>query len=307
MDRRRLAAKFSWVRTKLPNGAQAKSLYGRGWHGAPIYGASQAETFCNWRFSLSGQTNSVSPTFFCLTKRLRCGINAVLVVSVPAPGFSIYISGGAARMFEEISPAPGFAGLSALVSGEDRVGPTTGVGAHPINLDPVRPSDEPSLYQTFASTRAEEMALTGWNAEQQETFLRMQYDAQRRSYLMQLPDAKYWVIRCDGSAAGRLIIDRTAKQIHVVDIALLPEFRKRGIGSTLMEAIIKEASQAAKTVRLHVERFNPALRWYERLGFSVVNSGPIYLEMVWRAAQPDVQEPDVQESGVGVAYADSSD
>ena len=147
------------------------------------------------------------------------------------------------------------------------------------------------------------MALTGWNAEQQETFLRMQYEAQRRSYLMQLPEAEYWVVRCDGSAVGRLIINGTAEEIHVVDIALLPEFRRRGIGSTLMEAIIRDASQAGKTVRLHVERFNPALRWYERLGFTVVNSGPIYLEMVWRTAQPDVQEPSLG----GVAYAGSSD
>lgn len=146
------------------------------------------------------------------------------------------------------------------------------------------------------------MALTGWNAEQQEAFLRMQYDAQRRSYRMQLPDAEYSVVRCNGSAAGRLIIDHTAQEIHVVDIALLPEFRKRGIGSSLMTAIMKEAAQNGKTVRLHVERFNPALRWYERLGFGVVNSGPIYLEMVWRAAQPDVQQ-----SCLGVAYADSSD
>jgi ribosomal protein S18 acetylase RimI-like enzyme len=181
--------------------------------------------------------------------------------------------------------------------------PLTGEeGVSTIRLDRVQPSDEAFLYQTFVSTRTGEMALTGWNAEQQEAFLRMQYEAQRRSYGMQLPDAEYSVIRCDGSAAGRLILDRTAEEIHVVDIALLPEFRKRGIGSSLMTAIMKEAAQAGKTVRLHVERFNPALRWYERLGFGVVNSGPIYLEMVWRAAQADVQE-----SRLGVAYADSSD
>lgn len=179
---------------------------------------------------------------------------------------------------------------------------TDAVGVSTIRLDRVQPSDEPFLYQTFASTRVDEIALTGWNAEQQEAFLRMQYDAQRRSYRMQLPDAEYSVVRCNGSAAGRLIIDRTAQEIHVVDIALLPEFRKRGIGSSLMTAIMKEAAQNGKTVRLHVERFNPALRWYERLGFGVVNSGPIYLEMVWRAAQPDVQQ-----SCLGVAYADSSD
>ena len=193
--------------------------------------------------------------------------------------------------------------LSLVPATEARDRPTSGIGVRAITIDPVLACDEPFLYRTFASTRAEEMALTGWNAEQQETFLRMQYEAQRRSYLMQLPEAKYWVIRCDGSAVGRLIINGTAGEIHVVDIALLPEFRKRGIGSTLMEAIIRDASQAGKTVRLHVERFNPALRWYERLGFTVVNSGPIYLEMVWRAPQADVQEPSLG----GVAYAGSSD
>ena len=49
-----------------------------------------------------------------------------------------------------------------------------------------------------------------------------------------------------------------------------------------MKAIMSEAAEGAKTVRLHVERFNPALRWYERLGFEAVSSGPIYLELVWR-------------------------
>jgi ribosomal protein S18 acetylase RimI-like enzyme len=193
--------------------------------------------------------------------------------------------------------------LSSVRATEARDRLTPDVSVRTITLDPVLASDEPFLYQTFASTRADEMSLTGWNAEQKETFLRMQYEAQRRSYQMQIPEAKYWVIHCDGSAVGRLIIDRTAEEIHVVDIALLPEFRKRGIGSALMEAIMKEASQAGKTVRLHVERFNPALRWYERLGFGVVSSGPIYLEMVWRAPQADVQEPSLG----GVAYAGSSD
>jgi ribosomal protein S18 acetylase RimI-like enzyme len=172
----------------------------------------------------------------------------------------------------------------------------TDVSAVKIRLVPVRASDEDVLYQTFASTRTDEMALTGWNAEQQEAFLRMQYDAQRRSYLMQIPGAEYFVIRCGESAAGRLIVERTAQRIHIVDIALLPEFRARKIGSTLMAAIMGEASQGAKAVSLHVERFNPALRWYERLGFNVVESGPIYLEMVWRPNSEAPVEPRVSGS-----------
>jgi ribosomal protein S18 acetylase RimI-like enzyme len=191
-------------------------------------------------------------------------------------------------MFERKYLVPNLDGRSLTVTtqAEDRL--SSSVTSPLIRLDPVSPADEPFLYQTFASTRSDEMALTGWNAQQQELFLRMQYEAQRSSYLMQMPDAQYWIIRRDEIAAGRLILHRTSEKIYVVDIALIPEFRGLGIGSDLMEAIIHEASLAGRSVGLHVERFNPALRWYERLGFTVIGSGPIYLEMVWR---PQSQTP----------------
>jgi len=219
-------------------------------------------------------------------------------------------------MFEEKS-------LAASLDGRCSDIPAAAEGRHScagsgrrITLDPALSSDETFLYQTFASTRADEMALTGWNAAQQEAFLRMQYEAQRSSYRMQMPGAEYWVIRSDEIAAGRLILNRTPEEIHVVDIALLPQFRGLGIGGTLMRAIMKDAAQAAEAVTLHVERFNPALRWYERLGFSVVSSGPIYLEMVWRlgsqTAGSDDGKGSESEAGTGavetgVACGDSSD
>ncbi len=174
------------------------------------------------------------------------------------------------------------AGLS-LATGEDQGQADIAISESAAYLDAVIPSDEPFLYQVYASTRADEMALTGWNPEQQQIFLRMQYEAQRRSYQMEFPNAEYSVIRRAGIALGRLIINRTAEEIEVMDIALLPEFRRLGIGSWLMADILAEASLAGKNVRLHVERFNPALRWYERLGFREVNSGPIYLELIYHS------------------------
>jgi ribosomal protein S18 acetylase RimI-like enzyme len=152
-----------------------------------------------------------------------------------------------------------------------------------ITLDGISPADEDLLYRAFAATRAAEMALTGWHADQQETFLRMQYDMQRRAYRLQVPNAEYWVIRCDGTRAGRLILNRTSEDVHIVDIGLLPEFQGLGIGSALMAAILEEATQTARSVTLQVERFNPALQWYERLGFRAVGEGgPIYLDMIWK-------------------------
>jgi ribosomal protein S18 acetylase RimI-like enzyme len=195
-------------------------------------------------------------------------------------------------MLEETSFAPRLGPQKPAIFPTANPAATPVVASESITLDPVCSSDEAFLYQTYASTRAEEVALTGWSAEKQEEFLHMQYEAQSRSYLVQTPEAKYFVIRCDGIAAGRLIVERTADEIHVIDIALIPDFRRRGIGSALMRTMIQEAEQDAKAVRLFVEQFNPALRWYERLGFRVVSAGPIYFEMVWRPVQAKARAAD---------------
>ncbi|MGA8213799.1 MAG: GNAT family N-acetyltransferase [Candidatus Sulfotelmatobacter sp.] len=155
-------------------------------------------------------------------------------------------------------------------------------GEAPITLEPLTPDDEPFMFAVYSSTRTDELALTGWPASMQEHFLRMQFAAQTYSYRMQFPDAQYSVIHCNGAAAGRLIVNRTDEEIHVVDIAVITEHRGNKIGSRLMGRLLEEAKQAGKTVRLHVERVNPALRWYERLGFKPVSATDIYLEMVYR-------------------------
>jgi len=149
-------------------------------------------------------------------------------------------------------------------------------------LVPEKSEDEPFLYAIFATTRAEELALTQWSLEQKEQFLRMQFAAQRHSYETQFPDAERSIIVHNGAPSGRLFLDRTADELHIVDIALAPEFRNKGIGSAIMSRFKTEATASGKSIRLYVERFNPALRWYERLGFENTSSSEIYLEMIWR-------------------------
>ena len=67
----------------------------------------------------------------------------------------------------------------------------------------------------------------------------------------------------------------------IVDIAVLPEYRGAGIGSVLMSEILNESRQTGKPVRLHVEIFNPALAWYERLGFRTIENVSVYSLMEW--------------------------
>ncbi len=155
--------------------------------------------------------------------------------------------------------------------------------ASSLRLRPLEPDDEAFSYRVYTSTRAEEMAQVPWSAAQQEAFLRMQYDAQRQHYLREYPGATWQVIECDGEPAGRLIVDRSEAELLLMDIALLPGWRGRGIGTTLVTALQAEAGAAGKPMHLHVEFFNPAWRLYERLGFGVLECSGIYCELEWRA------------------------
>jgi ribosomal protein S18 acetylase RimI-like enzyme len=67
----------------------------------------------------------------------------------------------------------------------------------------------------------------------------------------------------------------------IVDIVLVPECCNRGIGTTLVRELQAEAQAASKPSRIHVERFNPALRLYERLGFRQAEDRGAYLFLEW--------------------------
>jgi ribosomal protein S18 acetylase RimI-like enzyme len=148
-----------------------------------------------------------------------------------------------------------------------------------ITLRPITVDDEAFLYQVYASTRQEEMALVPWNEAQKAAFLSMQFRAQRQDYQTNYPDAAFQVILRDGVPAGRLYVDRREREIAVIDISLLPEHRGAGIGSRLLRELLAEASRLGQPVTIHVEKFNPALRLYQRLGFSPIADTGIYLQM----------------------------
>lgn len=150
------------------------------------------------------------------------------------------------------------------------------------SLRPVAPDDEVFLFEVYASTRAEEMAVVPWNAEQKHAFLAMQFEAQTHSYQEQFPRADYNIILQDDVPVGRLIVDRGADRILLIDIALLAEHRNRGIGSKFITDLKSEAQKTGKPIRLHVENFNPAYRLYERLGFAKTDEEGFYSRLEWQ-------------------------
>ena len=146
-----------------------------------------------------------------------------------------------------------------------------------LALRPAEPEDEEFLYRVYAGTRTEELALVPWDQAQKEAFLRSQFDAQSRWYREHYARATYELILIDGKPAGRLYVHRGETEIRIVDIALLAEHRGTGVGTSLLHDLLAEAAASGRRVTIHVERFNPALRLYERLGFTVAEDKGAYV------------------------------
>jgi ribosomal protein S18 acetylase RimI-like enzyme len=94
----------------------------------------------------------------------------------------------------------------------------------------------------------------------------MQFEAQTRHYAAVFQAAEHSLITVGGESAGRLIVDRSDREIRIVDLALLPRFRRGGVGSGLVRGLFKEADVSGLPVRCHVEQSNDAMRFWERLG-----------------------------------------
>jgi ribosomal protein S18 acetylase RimI-like enzyme len=155
-----------------------------------------------------------------------------------------------------------------------------------ITLRPIGPDDMDLLLRVYGSTREEEMALViDWTAEQKAAFVRHQFEAQHAWYRDHYEGAQFDVILVDGAPAGRLYVHRRPAEIRLVDITLLPEFRQGGLGTSLLRDLLAEGEAAGKPVTIHVETFNPAMRLYERLGFSPIEERGPYRLMEWRPPQ----------------------
>jgi GNAT superfamily N-acetyltransferase len=152
-----------------------------------------------------------------------------------------------------------------------------------VALRPAAASDGDFLHAVFASTREQEMALLAWPPARRDALLRMQFHAQERQFQDGHANLEHSVVLVDGCPAGRLYVSRGADGIRLLDIALLPEHRRRGAGTVLITRLQSEAAAARLPLLLHVARTNPAANLYQRLGFGPAGGDAMYLAMEWTA------------------------
>jgi len=155
--------------------------------------------------------------------------------------------------------------------------PVMAAAAFGISYRPTRDADLPFVAALYATTRAEEVAATGWPAPMQAAFLEQQHQAQHRHYRAVYPDAEWLLIEQGGVPIGRLYLAERDEMLLLVDIALLPEARGSGLGTAILADLL---AAETRPVQLHVDRRNPARRLYERFGFERVDEDATRLRMV---------------------------
>lgn len=150
-----------------------------------------------------------------------------------------------------------------------------------ITLRPATPDDDTFQLELYSGSRRDELALVDWNEDQKQAFIKLQFNTRQLQYRHRYPHAEDRIILQSSQPIGRMLVDRNEREMVLVDIVLLPEHRNAGIGTLLIQSLLDEAVRTAKSVRLHVVTTNPAVRLYERLGFSTADDNGSYLEMCW--------------------------
>jgi GNAT superfamily N-acetyltransferase len=151
-----------------------------------------------------------------------------------------------------------------------------------LRLRPEREADEAFRFTLFCCSRPPGEAFEPFDPALREMLLRQQFRAQTLSYRVQYPNARFDIVELDGAPVGRLVVDRAPPALLIVDIALDPACRNRGLGEALMRDVIDEGRAAGLPVRGAVFASNPGcLRLCLRLGFKPLESSDLYSVLEW--------------------------
>ena len=150
-----------------------------------------------------------------------------------------------------------------------------------ICIRPAVESDRRFLYEVFESACDE--GIRALAEPMRSQLIEMQFQAQRQTYSASFPDAVDQIIEFEDCAVGRIYTDESDDCIHIVDVALLTQWRGRGIGFTLLSWLTNSASEKQKSVSLRVRKDNPAVGLYKKLGFTYSGEDNFYYEMIWQS------------------------
>ena len=141
-------------------------------------------------------------------------------------------------------------------------------------LRPARPDDREFLYALNETTMREHVeGIWGWNDSEQLAF----FDNRFRP-------REWQVIQADGEDVGVLIVNEGDDELYLAEIQILPEWQSRGIGSAVVQSLMRAAASSRKPLTLRVLHVNERARaLYERLGFRPFKEIETHAYLRWDA------------------------
>jgi ribosomal protein S18 acetylase RimI-like enzyme len=126
----------------------------------------------------------------------------------------------------------------------------------------LRPATQPDrdflLDLNRAAFRESVEPTWGWDDDEQRAYFDARFEPSRRE-----------VVQVAGVDIGEVVIEDRATEIYLARIALLPDWQGRGIGTSIVLAVLERAAATGRAVVLEVLHTNPrAARLYEELGFT---------------------------------------
>jgi len=148
-----------------------------------------------------------------------------------------------------------------------------------LGIRPIESRDLSFLQSLYALTREDEIRATGWPEAERREFLSRQFELQHAYYQAHHAGADFLLIERGDRPIGRLYWNARGRCAHLIDVSLLPEERRRGLGHALLAGVALDADEAGLPIELHVEPQSPATRLYRRFGFETVADNGVYLKM----------------------------
>lgn len=140
--------------------------------------------------------------------------------------------------------------------------------------------DQDFLFQVFIECRPDLQWIC--NTDVQQMVIRQQYEIEHTQTNLIYPDAIHNIIMLNDIRVGRLIINKKEKTVRIIEIGLIESYRNKGIGSTLIDRIKKEALEKGEHILLQVAWFNhSAYQFYKKHEFVVKENLEYAYEMVF--------------------------
>lgn len=130
-------------------------------------------------------------------------------------------------------------------------------------------ADQPLLAAIYRACR-DDLALLG-NGPAIDALIAMQQHVHDEGRRRQYPDARQLLLYRDGVCVAQLALAQLPHSLHLIDIAVVPTARGRGLGRELLRWSQRQATVAGVPLTLHVRRDNhPARHLYLGLSFRAV-------------------------------------